>query len=162
MSQGYKFSTVMGFHFHRYWEGELCLHLKWCVDELRKKIHDWWTGVLEAIFKGRLLSQMIIPLSGRGKWMISYLLCVVKVLRWNLFINNVPNCLMNFRNKKPHWSISKGGFKTIAGRRGFKWDLKCHNQRVIQNIMPSNGFLSLLAHFPHPDSLTISVQIKRK
>ena len=162
MSQGYKFSTVLGFHFHRYWEGERCLHLKWLCGWIKEKYIWLMDGMIRSNIQGAI--AFTNDHSALWAWKMDDILLIVpvKILQWNLFINTFLTTWWILEIRKPHRSILKGGFKTIAGRRGFECDLKCHNRRFIQNIMPPSGILSLLVHSPHPDSLTISVQIKRK
>lgn len=134
---GCKFSFVMGFNFQRYWEGDLYLHLKWCMDGLREEKYDWWTGLLEAIFKGWLLSQMMVRQARHGKWMISHFtVCHKDPALWYIY-KYFPNCCMNFRNNHAvsvplerlfELSFRKKGFRMSLGSLSFGgW--KHHNLR---------------------------------
>lgn len=148
----------MGFNFHRYWEGDLYLHLKWCMDGLRKK-YDWWTGLLEAIFKGWLLSQMIIQQARHGKWMISHLLYAIRILQEDIFINIFLTAVCILEITNPYLSYSKDSFNTISGRRGLEWALLACNLEA-ENTTTSNDFMFIAKSLP--DSLTISVGKKEK
>lgn len=148
----------MGFNFHRYWEGDLYLHLKWCMDGLRKK-YDWWTGLLEAIFKGWLLSQMILQQARHGKWMISHLLYAIRILQEDIFINIFLTAVCILEITNPYLSYSKDSFNTISGGRGLEWALLASNLEA-ENTTTSNDFMFIAKSLP--DSLTISVGKKEK
>lgn len=148
ISWGCKFSFVLGFNFHRYWEGDLYLHLTWCTDEVRKKI---W--LMDGIIRSNIQRAIAFTNdhSALQAWKVDDILLIVcskYPVMQSVFINTFLSAWWILEITKPYRSTSKDDFNTIAGRRGLEWGFKSHNWSAIQNTLTSNDFINLVVLFP--------------